>query len=108
MLGQALYKSRGIDTEYVWHIKELLAANNIEDIEMDYISCPLGWGGRVGYIHAETILLIYLNLAPMLRPAMGIDEEEYVQLSHKYVGGFTENKTWFKCPYTFGRKPVKC
>ncbi|RUS15131.1 S-adenosyl-L-methionine-dependent methyltransferase [Endogone sp. FLAS-F59071] len=106
--AQTICWSRGIDTEYVWHIKELLASNNIEDIEMDYISCPLGWGGRVGEVHAENILLVYVSMAPMLRPIMGVDEEEYALLSRRYVRGCAENRSWFKCPYAFGRKPLKC
>lgn len=105
VLALSLVKNRGIDVDQVWEIGNLLKDNNMTDIEMDHVACPLGWGGRVADYHAENVYQFYMSMEPVLAPMMKIDSEEYELLTTMFVTGFTESRTWYKAPYAFGRKP---
>ncbi|RUS18925.1 S-adenosyl-L-methionine-dependent methyltransferase [Endogone sp. FLAS-F59071] len=94
----SLVKNRGIDVDQVWEIGNLLKDNNMTDIEMDHVACPLGWGGRVAEYHAENVYQVYMSMEPLLAPMMRIDSEEYELLATMFVTGFTESRTWHKAP----------
>ncbi|RUP44988.1 hypothetical protein BC936DRAFT_148761 [Jimgerdemannia flammicorona] len=72
-----LCTTKGIDHTEIWRLKPLLMAHNFHNVESDYISCPLGWGGRVGEMHANNIHLAYLALGPVVTPVLGVDQDEY-------------------------------
>lgn len=98
--------AKGIDIKYVWELKNLLIANKFTRIECDYISCPLGWGGRAGELHAQNCLMVYLALQPLLSPRMNLTKEEFEEQAVKLVENYREYKTWHKAPYVYGRKSL--
>ncbi|RUS25540.1 hypothetical protein BC938DRAFT_471997 [Jimgerdemannia flammicorona] len=101
-----LSTAKGIDHTEIWRLKPLLMAHNFHNVESDYISCPLGWGGRVGETHVNNIHLAYLAMGPVVAPVLGVDQDEYSAIVQRMVDGFKGRKTWHKAPYVYGTKPV--
>ncbi|RUP44698.1 hypothetical protein BC936DRAFT_149118 [Jimgerdemannia flammicorona] len=101
-----LSTAKGIDHTEIWRLKPLLMAHNFHNVESDYISCPLGWGGRVGETHVNNIHLAYLAMGPVVAPVLGVDQDEYSAIVQRMVDGFKGRKTWHKAPYVYGMKPV--
>lgn len=99
-------KSRGIDVSYAWQIGNLLKTHGMSDVIEDYVSFPIGWGESIAEFHAYKIFLLYLAMEPTLAPALGVKHDEYVRLTEMFIDGLTENRSWFKAPYAYGRKPL--
>ncbi|RUS13312.1 hypothetical protein BC938DRAFT_477963 [Jimgerdemannia flammicorona] len=98
-------ESQGIDLNSVNHLEDFLRTNDFIDIEVDYISIPLGWGGRVGELHARNIYHAWTPLRPMLERILGVGTQEYWELVNKTFENYSESRTWHKAYYAFGRKP---
>ncbi|RUO96317.1 hypothetical protein BC936DRAFT_142210 [Jimgerdemannia flammicorona] len=103
---EKLTRSRGIDIDYVLQLKDLLVANNLTQIEEDYISCPLGWGSRTGELHGQNCVLVYQAMQPIIGSDMGLSKVEFDKQVVKLVNSYKEYKTWHKAPYVYGRKPL--
>lgn len=101
----ALTLSRGIHVEMVWELGKLLRKYGFHDIEEDYVSCPLGWGGRIGKLGACNAEMFYMAMMPMAAPLLNLTDKEYTTVVKQQLQGFIPKKTWFKAPYAFGRKP---
>ncbi|RUP48898.1 S-adenosyl-L-methionine-dependent methyltransferase [Jimgerdemannia flammicorona] len=98
--------AKGIDHTEVWRLKSHLMAHNFNNVELDYISCPLGWSGRVGEMHVNNLHLAYLAMGPVVAPVLGIDQDEWSTIVQRRMDGFKERKSWQKAPYVYGKKPV--
>ncbi|RUP43191.1 hypothetical protein BC936DRAFT_137497 [Jimgerdemannia flammicorona] len=99
-------KSRGIDLNLADHLEDLLRTNDFTDIEIDYISMPLGWGGGVGERHARNVYHVWTSVRPMLECTLGIDTQEFWKLMNETFENYRECRTWHKANYAFGRKPL--
>lgn len=97
--------SRGIDVEYIWEIPKLLRANNIVNLTCDYVSIPLNWGGRIGELYGKSFLAAWKGLEPIMAPYLKMTTEEFTTIAELTLKWYTEKKTWYKAPYTFGMKP---
>lgn len=85
----------------------MLKENGFEDVELDYISIPFGWGGRVGEMYARNLHMAWIALGPKFAPLMKISIEDYTELADNTMNDMKLNKSWHKAPYTFGRKPLR-
>ncbi|RUP50057.1 hypothetical protein BC936DRAFT_140507 [Jimgerdemannia flammicorona] len=83
--------ARGIDIDYILEIEPLMKANCFEYIESDYISLPVGWGGRVRELNARNVYMAWTSVATMLAPILKVTPD--------LPANFKANKTWHKIHY---------
>ncbi|RUS21717.1 LOW QUALITY PROTEIN: S-adenosyl-L-methionine-dependent methyltransferase [Endogone sp. FLAS-F59071] len=107
VLNKCATEAFGLDPHYVWQIANMLKENGFEDVELDYISIPLGWGGRIGELNARNLLTAWLAIGPKVAPVLNIGIKEYTELAHSTMSHMKLNKSWHKAPYAFGRKPLR-
>ncbi|RUS32509.1 hypothetical protein BC938DRAFT_475208 [Jimgerdemannia flammicorona] len=97
----SVFASYGIDIAYVREFGRLLSDNGFsdDDIVEDYVSVPLGWGGRAGDLWAENAYMGWIGLAPKLLPLLGISYDVLIQEIKMEFEQFKQNKTWLNfCP----------
>lgn len=99
-----LSASRGIDLSYVSNIPDLMATNGIIDIEGDFVSLPIGWGGRLGELYGRNVYLGWTAPAAILEPILGLTREGFTSMATKTFAEMKAKKSWHKARYVFGRK----
>ncbi|RUS14628.1 hypothetical protein BC937DRAFT_93535 [Endogone sp. FLAS-F59071] len=99
--------AKGIDLEYVQALGKLLLTNGFENVKEDYISIPVGWGGRVGELQAENARLINLAIGPLVMPILNVNDEQYQKIVDNLIEHYRVRKVWHKALYYFGWKPLK-
>ncbi|RUS26999.1 hypothetical protein BC938DRAFT_483847 [Jimgerdemannia flammicorona] len=105
LLLLATTRAKGMDIEYATEVEYFLSYNGLRYIESDYVSCPIGWNGRVGDLLLQNMMMVLNALKPQIFPAMGISEKEYTESLASMRDEFGKNKTWTKVPYAYGMKP---
>ncbi|RUP47176.1 hypothetical protein BC936DRAFT_146042 [Jimgerdemannia flammicorona] len=98
---------KGLDISLVKTMANLLTSVGLTDVEADYVSCPFGWGGRVGQLCMKVLELGYGSLRSNLAPIMGISDTEYDKLVDGLEPQFRVRRSWTKVHYAFGMKPFK-
>ncbi|RUS31999.1 hypothetical protein BC938DRAFT_476535 [Jimgerdemannia flammicorona] len=69
-------KSRGVDTRLVEDLGALLTPH-LQDVTADWASFPIGWHGRLGELHINSLRLGFDGFRSFLKPLMGCDDAEY-------------------------------
>ncbi|KAI8376866.1 S-adenosyl-L-methionine-dependent methyltransferase [Blakeslea trispora] len=80
------------------------------DIQTDYGSLPVCWGGYIGKLVYEDTLMMFKLLGPKLAPFMGYegdyDPVEFENFLDKAFDECVEYQTYFNVRWACGRKPV--
>ncbi|RUS24217.1 hypothetical protein BC938DRAFT_473926 [Jimgerdemannia flammicorona] len=82
-----------------------MVEKHLINVEADFVSCPIGWNGRVGELCARNLDMFFSALKPRIAPVLRITDAEYDELSATISRDFTKHKTWGRVPYAFGQKP---
>lgn len=86
------------------NLGNLLQAHLI-NIEADFVSCPIGWNGRVGDLCSRNLETFFSAVRPMMGPILRLGDAEYNEYMATMTKDFTKCKTWGRVPYAFGQKP---
>ncbi|RUS17353.1 hypothetical protein BC937DRAFT_90081 [Endogone sp. FLAS-F59071] len=100
----ATAKARGIDMTISGRLGSLLNSTSLIKVEVDCLSCPLGWNGRIGEL-AWRAMQLGMNA---LRRVVGEtdDDNEWERKLKKMEQEFRANKSTSLLPYAYGMKPV--
>lgn len=77
----------------------------LTDIVSDYVSCPMGWNGRVGELLRCNSDLAHQALKASIAPLMGLSSAEYDAFAANVGQEFRNHKSWMKAHYAYGVKP---
>ncbi|RUS33125.1 hypothetical protein BC938DRAFT_472962 [Jimgerdemannia flammicorona] len=97
--------ARGIELTVGSNLNSFLASAGMCDITSDYVSCPLGWGGRIGQICLQNAVKGIHALQPAL--AHLISDSDYEEIFAKITEEAKVCRTWSRVNYAFGMKPTK-
>lgn len=99
--------ARGIDLSIIRHLGELLTNAGFENAETDFVSCPMGWQGRLGDLSLKTTTLSFKALKSTVGSIMGVSDEEYERILEEIFDGFRRKKSWVDAPYALAWKPKR-
>ncbi|RUP51467.1 hypothetical protein BC936DRAFT_148042 [Jimgerdemannia flammicorona] len=97
-------KSRGIDMTMPRRLSEILPPTLVE-VESDFVSCPIGWQGRLGDMTLTSFDAVMRGMQPMVEPLINVENYDY--FVSRIEIEFRSCKTWAKVPYAFGMKPLE-
>ncbi|RUS19977.1 hypothetical protein BC937DRAFT_86620 [Endogone sp. FLAS-F59071] len=96
-------EAKGFDITLPLHLLDILPPT-LTNVEVDYVSCPVGWKGSIGSTALANFEIIMRSLKPQLGEL--IDVADYDEFVSKILVEFRAFKSWIKFPYAFGMKPV--
>ncbi|KAI9307992.1 hypothetical protein BJ944DRAFT_157022 [Cunninghamella echinulata] len=92
------------------HLKQCLTDAGLEDINGDYISIPICWGGNMGKILYELINEVLSQFGAILWPWLELegeyDKDVYFEFVDSAFNECVEYKTYFNLHWATGRKPL--
>ncbi|KAG1138979.1 hypothetical protein G6F37_008374 [Rhizopus arrhizus] len=105
-----LFKSRLGKYMQGRHLVNLMVEAGFRDVKSDYGSLPCCWGGYIGKLMYENLLVIFRHLGPSIYSSVGLegdfDERRYEALLDKAFDECVEYQTFINFRWTIGRKVV--
>jgi ubiquinone/menaquinone biosynthesis C-methylase UbiE len=100
-------KQRGIDTQRINTIPQLLKAQNLIHVEKQTVTIPIGkWAGRLGQMAMVDLQSAQQGLKPLLMMANGITSQQYDDLLVQAHQEYDKLHTTVQYTVVYGQRPL--
>ncbi|RUS19808.1 S-adenosyl-L-methionine-dependent methyltransferase [Endogone sp. FLAS-F59071] len=81
--------------------------HELEDVESDYASAPIGWHDRAGDFIRRAAELLIQNVRTMMRQELDFTDQQYDSMAEDVHDEWVQYRTWKALYYAYGRKRDK-
>lgn len=96
----------GVDTEIAINLESYFAASNLQNINMTYLSFPIGeWAGAIGKLFKADFAFQLGQANTLLLNSIQVDGEEFERLKERTLQEVEEYYTYINWHIVYGQKP---